>query len=340
MMQRLGLAIIGCGLISKFHLKALAGVPAFKVVGVWDIIPEKANELAQENGIRPFRALEDLLVDPEIDVVDICLPSGLHAEYGCLAAAAGKHVIVEKPIDITVEAVEKLLATAKKNGVFVAGIFQNRFSPAAVIIKQALDENRLGRLIAGEAEIKWFRNEDYYALGKWKGTKKLDGGGALINQSIHMIDLLLWFLGEAKQLTSIVKTAYHQIEVEDLAMILVEFTNGALATITAATALKPGFPERIELYGEKGSIVLEAGKIVRWKVEGCREEDYLDPVSRYNGSSDPAGISEELHQIQFTKIAQAILKGEQPPVEGVDALRTLQFILSVYEANHHWVKLT
>ena len=337
--KQLGIAIIGCGLISRFHLKAIGGVPASQVIGVWDAIPEAAKGVGESCGVPVYATLAELLHDPRVDVVDICLPSGLHAEFGCQAAQAGKHVIVEKPIDVTLEAAQRLQETARRAGVHVAEIFQYRFVPSVRRVKQALDEKVLGRLYAGEATIKWFRDENYYRSSKWKGTKRLDGGGALINQAIHTIDVLLWFLGEPKAVTSLVRTARHAIEVEDLAMALVTFEGGLIGSITGATSFKPGFPERIELFGEKGAIALESGRIVRWKVDGCREEDYVEPATSFTGSADPAGISAENHQTQFAAIAEALLAGKQPPVGGEEALRALKLILAIYEADGRWVPL-
>ena len=335
--RQLGIAIIGCGLISRFHLTALSDVEEFRIAGVWDASDEAGKSVGETFGIPVHRSLNELLSDPGVQVVDICLPSGLHAEFGCRAAEAGKHVIVEKPIDITMEAATRLIETCRQAGVFLAEIFQYRFVPSVVKVKKALEENVLGRLYAGEAGIKWFRDESYYRASQWKGTKCLDGGGALINQSIHMIDLLLWFMGEVKAVASLVRTARHAIEVEDLAMALVEFKSGAIATITGSTALKPGFLERVELYGEKGAIAIESGRIVRWKVDGHREEDHLDPGTSASGSADPAGISAENHQTQFRAIAQALLQEKQPPIGGEEALRALRLILDIYAADGKWI---
>ncbi|MGE5549586.1 MAG: Gfo/Idh/MocA family protein [Bacteroidota bacterium] len=337
MKEQLGIAIVGCGLISRFHLKALRGVPEFRVKGVWDAVPEAARGLNESCGVPVYGTLRELLADPEVDVVDICLPSGLHAEYGCQAAQAGKHVIVEKPIDITMAAATRLIETCRRADVFLAEIFQYRFVPSVVKVKKAIEGNTLGRLYAGEATIKWFRDENYYRSSKWKGTKQYDGGGALINQGIHTIDLLLWFMGDVRSVTSLVRTVRHAIEVEDLAMALVEFKSGAIGTITGSTAFKPGFLERIELYGEKGAIALESGRIVRWKVDGAREEDHLDAATCFSGSADPAGISADNHQTQFKAIAAALRRGEQPPVGGAEAIRALRLITEIYAADKKWI---
>ncbi|RPJ49759.1 MAG: gfo/Idh/MocA family oxidoreductase, partial [Methanobacteriota archaeon] len=180
--KQLGLSIIGCGMIARFHLLALREVAEFRVIGACDELAHLAEETAEQHGIKSYRSLREALADPEVDVVDICLPSGLHAEHGIEAARAGKHVIVEKPIDVTLEAAQSLIGACRDAGVRLAVILQNRFSPSARRVKEAIDAGALGRLYAGEAAVKWFREDKYYASSRWKGSKRFDGGGALMNQ--------------------------------------------------------------------------------------------------------------------------------------------------------------
>lgn len=329
--KRIGVAIAGCGMIGQFHLDAIESVPEFEVIGVWDVNASLATDVAHKWNTKAFRSYEEILNDSNVNLVDICLPSGLHADYGVKAADAGKHVIVEKPIDVTVEAARQLVDACKASEVELAVILQNRFSPSIAKVKKALDENVLGRLLYGEATIKWYRPESYYTARQQRGTLQYDGGGALLNQGIHTIDLLLWFMGNVTSTRSLVRTSLHPIEVEDLATAIVEFESGAIGTITGSTAMKPGFPERIELYGEKGSIALEAGRIVRWKVDGDQEEAHLDAAPVGSGSSDPGGIPIENHIAQFQAIASAIFAGEQPPVSGEEAIKPLQLILDIYQ---------
>ena len=319
--DRLGLAVIGCGLIARIHLQALREVAGFRVVGACDELAPLAEETAKNHDLRNYGSIHAALEDPEVDVVDICLPSSLHSEHGIRAARAGKHVIVEKPIDVTMAAAESLIGACRESGVSLAVILQNRFAPAARRVKEALDAGALGRLYAGEAAIKWFRDDKYFSGSKWKGTKRHDGGGALLNQGIHTIDLLLWFMGGVGKVTSLVRTVRHPIEVEDLAMALLEFESGAIGSITGSTAMKPGFPERIELYGEKGAIALEAGRIVHWKVDGQDEAAFLDAAPAVSGSADPAGIPVRNHMRQLTAIAAALQRGAQPPIGGEEAVQ-------------------
>jgi len=336
--EKLGIAVIGCGMIGKFHLRALAEIPEYSIIGIWAANEKLAEDTAKQFNTKSYKNYDEVLKDPQVDLVNICLPSGLHSEYGCAAAEAKKHVLVEKPVDITVENAEKLINSCKENDVFLSVIFQNRFAASAGKVKKALEENVLGKLYAAESSIKWYRQEAYYTTSRWKGTKKLDGGGALINQGVHTIDLLLWFVdSKPKSVASLVRTVRHPIEVEDIAMALVEFENGVIGSITGSTALKPGFPERIELYGEKGSIALEAGRIVRWKVDGFKEEDWLDSVATGSGSSDPGGIPLVNHQKQLQSIAQAIMSGKQPPLKGEEALKALDLIMKIYAADGKWV---
>ncbi|NLY31093.1 MAG: Gfo/Idh/MocA family oxidoreductase [Firmicutes bacterium] len=329
--DKLRVAIAGCGMISDFHIKAMKQIPELEVLGVWDISADAAKALAEKHSVKAYGSYDEMITDPQVDIIDICLPAGVHAQYGCKAAEAGKHLIVEKPIDVTKEAGEQLIAAADKAGVKLAVILQNRFAPSMAKVRKALDEGTLGRLLYGEATVKWYRQESYYTSKPWKGTWEFDGGGALLVQAIHTIDLLLWFMGSrVKNIQSFARTLLHPIEVEDLAAAVLEFESGALGYIVGSTAMKPGFPERIELYGEKGSIALEAGRIVRWQVEGMNEEDYLDPAPRGSGSSDPGGIPLENHTAQLQAIARSILAGEEPPVSGPEAMVSLNCILDIY----------
>jgi UDP-N-acetyl-2-amino-2-deoxyglucuronate dehydrogenase len=265
------------------------------------------------------------------------LPAGLHGQFGTAAAIAGKHVVVEKPIDTTLEAARRMINACHEQRTTLSVIFPYRFTPSVAQVKAALDQGMLGRLIAAEATIKWYREPAYYESSPWKGRKRLDGGGALINQSIHYIDLLLWMMGDVKKVTSLVRTAVHKIEVEDLAMALVEFESGAIGSVTGATALKPGFPERLEIYGERGAIAIEAGRIVRWKVDGQAEADFLNASAENCASADPAAISFENHRRQFQAIALAIRTGKPVPVSGEDGLRSLELVLNLYQANERWL---
>ena len=303
--------------------------------------PEEAQRFSEQHQIRGYRSYDELLGDPEVHAVIICLPSGHHAEYGMKAASAGKHVIVEKPIDVTVAKAKALIETCQKNDRRLSVIFQHRFTPAARKLRKALDQGLLGRLILGDAYVKWYRSPAYYSSNAWRGTKAIDGGGALMMQAIHIIDLLQWMMGGVKRVCGLVRTSTHAIESEDLGVAVVEFSNGAVGVIEGSTAIQPGFKERIEIHGQKGSVILEGGNITAWKVEGCNEADYVDEVKVSYGSTSSPAISHVNHKAQLEEIVASIQKNADSSVNGEEGLKSLRIILGIYESSEkgRWIEL-
>jgi predicted dehydrogenase len=339
MMATIGVAVAGCGMIGGVHVTALKEIPEARAVGAWSRSPERAQQFAAQHQIRGYRSFDELLADPAVDAVIISLPSGYHAEYGIKAAQAGKHVIVEKPIDVTEDKARSLIEACRKAGRRLSVVFQNRYSPSAQKVRKALDAGVLGKLVLGDAYVKWWRSAQYYAGSAWRGTKAVDGGGALINQAIHTIDLLQWFMGGAKRLSGLVRTSTHSIESEDLGIATVEFLSGALGVIEGTTAVQPGFKERLEIHGQKGSVTLEGGFVTSWKVEGCNEADYVDPQPVAVGGTASPVISHERHQAQLADIIAAIQAGKPSPVSGEEGLKALKIVLGIYEssATGRWV---
>lgn len=340
-MPPVGIAMVGGGMIAGVHLAALREIPDARIVGTWSRSPEKAQRFAEQHQIRGYRSYDELLGDPEVHAVIICLPSGYHAEYGTKAASAGKHVIVEKPIDVTVAKAKALIAACRKNHRRLSVIFQNRFTPAAGKLRRALDQGLFGRLILGDAYVKWYRSPAYYSSSAWRGTKAVDGGGALMMQAIHTIDLLQWMMGGVKRLCGLVRTSTHAIESEDLGVAILEFTNGAVGVIEGSTAVQPGFKERIEIHGQKGSVILEGGNITAWKIEGCNEADYVDEQKVSYGSTSSPAISHVNHKAQLEEIVVSIRKNADSSVHGEEGLKSLQIVLGIYESsgNGQWIEL-
>ncbi len=340
-MSPVGVAVAGGGMIAGVHVAALREVADARVVGAWSRSAERARRFAEQHGVHAYGSFEELLADPAVEAVSICLPASWHAEYGIRAAAAGKHVIVEKPIDITEEKAERLIEACRQHRRTLAVIFQNRYTPAARRLRQALDQGLLGRPILGDAYIKWFRSTEYYRSSPWRGTKAGDGGGALITQAIHTIDLLQWFMGGARRVCGMVRTSTHAIESEDLGVAVVEFAEGAMGVIEGATAVQPGFKERIEIHGQRGSVILEGGNIREWKVEGCTEADYVDARTVTYGSTNSPAISHVNHTAQFEEIIGAIQAGRDPLVSGEEGLKALRIVLGIYESSaaRRWVDL-
>ncbi len=338
-MATIGVAVAGCGMIGGVHVTALKEIPGARAVGAWSRSPERTQQFAAQHGIRGYGSYGDLLADPAVDAVIISLPSGFHAEYGIKAAQAGKHVIVEKPIDVTEAKALSLIDACRNAGRHLSVVFQNRYSPAARKVKTAVDAGVLGTLVLGDAYVKWWRTAQYYAGSAWRGTKAIDGGGALINQAIHTIDLLQWLMGGAKRVSGLVRTSTHAIESEDLGIATVEFLSGALGVIEGTTAVQPGFKERLEIHGRKGSVTIEGGYVTSWKVDGCSEADYVDPQPISVGGTASPVISHDRHRAQLTDIIAAIQAATPSPVSGEEGLKALKIVLGIYQssATGRWI---
>ncbi|MDU4959578.1 MAG: Gfo/Idh/MocA family oxidoreductase [Sporomusaceae bacterium] len=336
-----GVAIIGAGMVAHTHVSALREIAGATICGVYSRSLEGTRAFAGEYGLSVYERFEDVLTDPAVTAVIICLPPGNHAEFCIAAAKAKKHVIVEKPMEITVARSRQMIVACRENGVSLSVIFQNRYTPAACRVKQALEAGALGRLLLADAYIKWYRSPAYYQSRNWRGTLAIEGGGALINQAIHTIDLLQWLAGGVRSVSGLVRTTTHAIEAEDLGVAMVEFVNGALGVIEGSTAILPSYKERIELHGEKGSIILEGGNIREWKVAGMEETDYVAAEKASYGVTDSPAISHVNHQAQLTEILAAIAHGRQPLVSGEEGLKALEIITAIYHSSktRQWVDL-
>jgi predicted dehydrogenase len=334
-----GFGIIGCGMIADFHSKAVADIPAARVTACFDTRPEAANRLAESVGCRAYYDLGDMLKDPTVDVVTICTPSGAHMDPAIAAAKAGKHVIVEKPLEITLKRCDKIIDACDKAGVTLATIFPSRFHESSQVLKRAVDKGRFGHLTMGDAYVKWYRSQEYYDSGAWRGTWQLDGGGALMNQAIHSVDLLSWIMGPVAEITAHTATLAHErIEVEDVATATLRFENGALGVIQATTAAYPGFLKRIEIHGSVGSAVLEEEDITKWEFAKQTKQDkallerMAGKTQTGGGAADPAAIGHHGHTAMFKDVLKAIKKGTRPLVDGLEGRRSVEIILAIYKA--------
>ena len=339
MHRRYGFGIIGCGVIAATHAAAITALPDAHLVSVTDIIPEKAKAFADERGVAWDVDPSALLARPDVDVVSVCVPSGLHADIGVRAARAGKHLVMEKPIDITVAAADRLLDAAAAAGILLTVISQHRFDAGPRRLRELVDQGRLGRLILGDAVVKWFRSQDYYDSGDWRGTWAADGGGALMNQGVHYVDLLCWIMGSVDEVTALCATQAHSIEVEDVALALLRFRSGAVGVLQASTAVYPGLPERLEVSGTGGTVIVEAGEI---RVAELADEHgdagaygrKLKPVSEpaATAAADPKAVSTAAHRAQLADFLAALDTGRRPSVTGEEARDSLAVISAVYES--------
>lgn len=328
-----GIGIVGTGAIAIKHAQAIAELAGAKLVGLFNPNPKSAEAAREKFSAPVFSDMGEFLAVEGLDIVCICTPSGMHLEPGLAAIAVGKHLVVEKPIEINPSRADELIEAAEQKGVKLAVIFQNRFSPDYQKLKTAVDAGVFGRLLMGNAYVNWFRNDAYYSTSKWKGTLKADGGGALINQGIHTIDLLLDLMGEVKNVYGQVQTTLYPIEGEDLGAALVNFQNGALGNITAATALYPGYPERIEVFGTEGSAILEGGRLTAWNVKGQPPLELSQDAGGGSGSSDPNAIGIQLHLDQWRLFLESLDSESAVVVDGKTARKSVELICAIYESS-------
>lgn len=333
----IGFGIIGCGMIARFHAAALAEIPDARLLALQS--RSKANAEKVSTQAHYYPTVEELLKHPGLDVVIICTPSGNHLEPAMLAAHAGKHVVVEKPLEITLERCDQLIEVCQRAGVKLCTIFPSRFADANVVLKQAVDQGRFGRLTLGETTVKWWRTQQYYDEGGWKGTQALDGGGALMNQAIHNVDLLQWIMGPVARISAMTATLAHErIEVEDTAVACLQFTNGALGVIQATTSVWPGLPKTIGIHGNRGSAVVEQEDLLRWEFDPAMPDDeairqrFAQKIGASGGSSNPAAISHEYHRRQLADFVDAIQRNKSPLVDGREGRKAVEIILGIYES--------
>ncbi len=330
--------IVGCGMISEFHAAAIKDIPNAKLVAVTDVREAAAKRFGEANQCAWFTDLNKFCAH-DMDIVTICTPSGLHMDAAVAAAKAGKHVIVEKPLEITLERCDAIIAAAAGAGVKLATIFPSRWSECNQLLKQAIGSGWFGRLTLGDAYVKWWRTQEYYDVGGWRGTWKMDGGGALMNQSIHNVDLLQWFMGDVASVSAVTGLLAHQrIEVEDTAVAAVQFKNGALGTIEGATSAFPGLLKKTEIHGDRGTVIVEQDDILFWKFAAPTPVDervaalMSQRKSGTGGAADPKAISHIGHRKQFEDFIRAIETGGTPLVDGGEGRKSVEIILAIYQS--------
>lgn len=337
--MKLGFGIIGCGMIARFHARAIADLPGAKLVGCYSSTPASADKFAAEFSCQAHHSLEQMLADPAINIVTICTPSGAHLEPCLAAAKAGKHVIVEKPLEITLKRCDQMIAACRKANVLLATIFPSRYHDSSILLKKAVEQGRFGKLTLGDAYVKWFRSQQYYDSGAWRGTWDLDGGGALMNQAIHNVDLLTWLMGPVVQVSAhTALLAHDRIAVEDVAVATLRFASGALGVIEASTAVFPGELKRIEIHGTQGTAVLREEEITRWEFAKMTSADHklvekmAGNTKTGGGASDPKAIGHHGHLRLFKDVAASLKKGTPLSIDGAQGRRSVEIILAIYKS--------
>jgi len=316
-------AVVGCGAISDAHLSGIARTAEAELIAVCDASEERARQKAEAFGARVYTRYEELLEQGDIDVVCICTPSGMHPEQTMLAARAGKHVICEKPIALTLEAADRMIAVCRQHQVKLATVFPRRMSPSSRYVKALIEEGRLGKLSLCSGYVKFYRSQAYYDSAGWRGTWAMDGGGAMMNQGIHTVDLLQWLAGPVRSVTGYARNVLRDIEVEDTAVAALQFKSGALGVIEATTTAYAQSNHRIVIQGDLGTVVLDGDEISELSIIG---EEADIPVF------EPFQVIPDGHSMQIRDMAQAILEDREPLIDGEAGRHALQIILGTYES--------
>lgn len=336
-MKKIGFGIIGCGAIAKMHAGAINAVDNARLVACSDINQENREKFAKEYNIKAYSDANDMLNDENIDAVSICTPSGLHKKFCIAAANAGKHIVVEKPMALTAQECDEIIAASEKNNVKVEVISQNRYKDTFRYVKKIVEDGVLGRIVNADIYMKFYRSPEYYASSNWKGTWSMDGGGALMNQGIHGVDILLFIMGRVKSVFGHAKTLVHDIEVEDTASAIVEFENGAIGVIQGTTSVFPGYPRLLEINGEKGSVSLIEGDIAIWDVPGVEKPDFK--VTEGQPHKDPMAFDIEGHIEQIKDVVKAITTDCETFVNQYEGKRPVELINAIYKSSQTGKKI-
>ncbi|MDR1520229.1 MAG: Gfo/Idh/MocA family oxidoreductase [Planctomycetota bacterium] len=335
MAEDLRFGIIGAGMIAEYHAQAMEAVAGVRPIGTFGVIPEQKEAFARKHGMKSYATLEEMLADREVNAVSIATPSGHHAENSIAAARAGKHVLCEKPLEITPAKAQTVIDACREADVILAPVFQYRHGDAAMLVKEAIAAGRFGRILFSSARVKWFRPQSYYDSGAWRGTWELDGGGCLMNQSIHAIDLMIWFAGVPIEVYGAAATLTHKIEVEDNAAALVRFANGVAGTIESSTSCEPGFPLEVQVSGERGTATLAGDRLAGWNFSDRHPLDERVPAlasGMGDGGKDPKAINVAGHMRVIESLLRAARGDRSGIVNPLEARYPIDVICGIYEA--------
>jgi UDP-N-acetyl-2-amino-2-deoxyglucuronate dehydrogenase len=327
------IGLIGGGNITETHARAVRALPGIEIAAIYGTNAAKVARLCREHGGKPYSDLDQFLAHRPMELVVIGSPSGLHAAQGIAAAQRGLHVLTEKPMDITTERADALIEAADHAGVKLGVFFQDRCKPDILRVKKAVDSGVLGRPILADARVKWYRPPDYYANSRWRGTSALDGGGALINQAVHTVDLLLWLFGDVVSVQATSKALLHPIETEDTLVALLEFANGALGVLQAATSAYPGYPRRLELTGSEGTLTIEQDRLLAADLRNPPADLLHGGKADENPSASSPVVSDVRgHQSVLEDFLHAIQTNATPRCDGREGRRSLALVEAIYAA--------
>jgi len=333
--------IIGTGMIGGFHARAIEAMQGGQLIGAADRVYERTQAFAEQHKTKAYESVDSMLADPAIEIVTIGTPSGAHLDPAMAAIDAGKHVIIEKPLEVTTERIDQMVDAAKAKGVTIAAVLNRRFHLGMDAFKKAVDAKRFGKITSASAYVKWYRDQAYYDSAGWRGTWALDGGGALMNQSIHTIDNLLYLAGPVRSVQANTACLAHTgIEVEDIAIAIVEFKNGARGVIEGSTCTwsKNGHPARVQLAGTEGSVFLADESFEVWDfMNECEDDEtiraqFMQGATTGLGANDPNAINFKQHQRNFEEVVLAIHEGREPATGASEARKSVELIEAIYQS--------
>ncbi|MGI8422755.1 MAG: Gfo/Idh/MocA family protein [Chloroflexota bacterium] len=341
----IGFAVVGLGM-GRHHCRSIREAQGAELVAICDIDEGRRAKAIAEFGVKGYASVDELLEDSDVQVVNVAAPTGLHADIGIKVAQSGRHLICEKPLDVNLEKADALISACQDFGVKLASIFQRRLHPLSVRVKDAIDSGRLGTPHWADIHLYWYRTDGYYAGGNppgWKGTFKLDGGGACMNQGIHSIDFISWVMGGVASVNAKTGTFTHDIEAEDVGTAIVTFKNGALGNITCMTSAYPGLTNDFHVFGSKGSIALMDEKVTAWRFMSAagdkaaelveeREMFALYPGSESSGAADPMAVGFDGHTVHVEDMVRAIQTGRDPIISGRDARHAVEICVAIQES--------
>ncbi len=328
------IGILGGGSISSTHARAAREIEGVEIAAVCGKNREKADKLARACGVVAYHDIKSFLDHRPMQIVAIGSPSGLHAEQGIAAARRGLHVLVEKPIDITTERTDALIHACEQAHVKLGVFFQDRVKPHITELKQFIDAGKLGTPILATAHVKWYRTSEYYSGSRWRGLRSLDGGGALMNQGVHTVDLLLWLMGPVERVYAKAITALHQIETEDTVVATLEFASGAVGTLEAATSAYPGYNRRVELTGSEGTIILEHDRVIAADLRSPTDEFKSGGEEDVNASATSPVVSDVRgHRMVIEDFLKAIRMDGVPRCDGREGRKSVELVQAIYESS-------
>ena len=333
MKKEISFVIIGCGMIASYHADAIRGIDGARLVGAYDANRQARETFCEKYQIKVYENREELLEAQEIDAVCICLPSGLHYEVALMCAAYKKHVVVEKPMALSVKQCDEIISAAEENDVLVTVISQLRYTESVNALKNAVENHQLGRVTLADISMKYYRDKEYYSQSSWRGTLKMDGGGALMNQGIHGIDLLQYVMGKVISVQAASRTLLHHIETEDTLVALLEYEDGSIGTVQATTSVYPGFQRKLSISGTEGTIVLSEDAIEVWELQNhVARSPTPEMETQLKTGSRPDGMDCSLHQRQLEDFVYCIQHKKQPFIDAKEGRKAVAIICAIYEA--------